>query len=376
MYYELDEKIINLIKSGNLQEALEELQKIESTDERVQRVINLKKAKLASELGKVFLANFYIILAKDASPKDSLYYSILSEEAKIALREKDYEHALACCEEALNDGVNNNGIIYLTKGHVQERIRNYYEAIKNYRMAIQATDSPSIKQASYYSVAMLEFALGGFSLAEIDIKSLIKQETINEKTNKMLIGLYLRQGKYEEAKTHLEQLRISHPEIPVDSSFDIIIAKNLNLPLPKRNQNGYFARQLIKYSKEEAIKHIKEGHAEQSSEDSFFSSNVDIDELFEAVVPQLTEDAVQYEALTDIYMVPYQNIGYDKQNNIINALRIVTLPGTKEIITMYPCATPIINDKNYAATKSSHQRKYATRIARFNARLEKTNQNK
>ena len=36
MYYELDEKIINLIKSGNIQEALDELQKIESTDERIQ----------------------------------------------------------------------------------------------------------------------------------------------------------------------------------------------------------------------------------------------------------------------------------------------------------------------------------------------------
>ena len=376
MYYELDEKIINLIKSGNIQEALDELQKIESTDERIQRVINLKKAKLAAELGKFFLANFYIILAKESSPKDSLYYSILSEEAKIALREKDYEHALACCEEALNDGVNNNGIIYLTKGHISEKNKKYYEAIKNYRMAIQATDSSSIKQASYYSVAMLEFALGGFSLAELDIKSLINQEGINEKTNKMLIGLYLRQAKFEEAKSHLEQLRINHPEITVDPAFDIIIAKNLNLPLPKRNQNGYFVRQLIKYSKEEAIEHIKEGHLEQSSEDSYFSSDIDIDELIEAVDSQLTEDAIQYEALTDIYRVPYPNIGYDNQNNIINNLRVVTLPGTKEIITMYPCDTPIINDKNYASLKSSRQRKYATRIDRFNARLEKTNQNK
>lgn len=70
MYYKMGDKILALIKENKFQEALDELNKVEPIDERMARVLNLKKAELAEDLAQSFLANFYIILAKEGSTKD------------------------------------------------------------------------------------------------------------------------------------------------------------------------------------------------------------------------------------------------------------------------------------------------------------------
>ena len=372
MYYKMDDKILALIKKNKFQEALDELNKVEPADERMYRVLNLKKAELAEDLGQFFLANFYIILAKEGSPKDQLYYQVLSQEAKIAYKEKDYQHVLDCCKESLNAGVNNNGIVHLILGHAKKSIGDYDGAKKEYRKAITTTSSSSVKKASYYSLATLEFFLGKFALAETDIRSHIKEtQGLTDKSNRLLLAIYLRQKRYKEAAAHIEMLHKQYPNMPYDFAYDVIVTKENNGDISSLNVNRYFSRQILAYDKDAAIEHIRERHMTSDTE-SYFSSEINLKDLYEYAQSQLSDSNVQYEFVSDLYQIPYPNVGYDLNGNIISNIRVVTLPGTKDIITMYPSDEPIIKHK--ALPNINQKEPQKTRTQRFNERLAKTNQ--
>ena len=78
---------------------------------------------------------------------------------------------------------------------------------------------------------------------------------------------------------------------------------------------------------------------------------------------------VEYDDLRDVYDIVYPNIGYDLEGNISHRIRVITIPGTSNIITMYPSEIPIVTDKQ--KVYFYEHKKPMTRIERFNARLEK-----
>ena len=127
MKHKLDKNIKKLLCRGKVKEAYTALLEITSDDENENRYLNIKKASLASQCGYFFLADFFLILAKEGLPKNSQYYDILSEEAKIAFKAKDFERVVSCCEESLSANKTKNGVIYLTLGHAQVELEMYDE---------------------------------------------------------------------------------------------------------------------------------------------------------------------------------------------------------------------------------------------------------
>lgn len=370
MYYKIDESILTLIKNGSYQDALDRLNEISVHDIRVTRYLNTRKAKLAADLGKFFLADFYLMLAKENLSKTTTqYYQILNEEAKIALQSKDYERVFSCCNEAIKAKQTNNGVIYLTLGHAYEELGKYLEAYTNYRAAATKTASVGVKQAGLFSLAVLEYHVGNFESSEKYIKTLIDLEgSIGDKTFIVLACCYFRQGRYEELEQLLADVKLSNPDMVYEELY-VIVAKKLGKPLPRSHSSRYSMQQLVNYQSQAAIEHIKCNHQSPLATRSVFASEINIEQLFDDIQVQLTDANVEYDDLRDVYDVAYANAGYDIEGNILHHIRVVTIPGTKDIITMYPSDVPIIKIKNQ--THLLETKKPLTRIERFNERLAK-----
>lgn len=337
MKHRLDKGIRKLLYKGKVKEAYEALIQITSDDENYNRYLNLKKSSLAAQCGYFFLADFFLILAKENLPKNSQYYDILSDEAKIALAAKEYERAIACCEEALSVNNSKDGVVYLTLGHAQVELEMYEEAMKSYKLARKSTKSSDIRRASYFSRASLAFALGDFQTAESAIKSCIaEEEQIRDKSINLLMNIYFKQGKFQEADKFLRAVKFSNPKIKYDEGIDVIIAQKLGRPLDPSKSSKYHITQLRDYSKAKALKHIRKHHQYEEGKVGIFAANINIEELFENVKIHMTDDAIIYEDILDTYEISYPNIGFDTENNPVDLLRIIALPGTKNIITMYP----------------------------------------
>lgn len=90
--------------------------------------------------------------------------------------------------------------------------------------------------------------------------------------------------------------------------------------------------QILDYDEYSAIEHVLEGH-DLDSDGTIFNPNIDIYKLFNDIQNKLTpKNKVNKLIFNDIYIIHYPNIGINNQEY----LRVVTLPNTKNILTMYP----------------------------------------
>lgn len=356
MKHKLDKDIKKLLCRGKIKEAYTALLEITSEDENENRYLNIKKASLASQCGYFFLADFFLILAKEGLPKNSQYYDILSEEAKIAFKAKEFDRVISCCEESLSANKNKNGVIYLTLGHAQVELEMYEEALKSYKMACTTTKDKEIRRAANFSRASLSFALGDFLTAESAIKSCISEEDIiRDKSINLLMNIYFKQGKYQEAEKFLRTVKMCFPKISYDDGIDVILAKKTGRKVERNTSPKYHIVQLLNYDKARALKHIMKHHLYEEGKTGRFAANIDIEELFETVKVHMTEDNIIYEDILDTYEITYPSIGFDTENNPVDILRIVTIPDTKNIITMYPSGKKAIKPRKRSKVKTKHK---------------------
>ena len=368
MYYRIDKEIQDLIKNGHLEEALNRLSEIQINDERIMRFLNMKKAHLALNLKKYFLADFYLLLAKEGLDKTNpQYYQILCEEAKLALETQDYDRTFSCCKEAIKTEHANDGIAYLVMGHAYEEQGDYKKSYQNYQMALNKTKSDSVKRASLFSLTTLEYFVGHFDKATGYAEEYAKISGLNNKIINVLACCYFRQGRYKELSELLKEAKDVH--LSYDIELDIFLAKALKEPLPNIKSRSYSTRQVQQYQKSAAKTHIKKNHHSERDKKTEFSSDIDIETLLKDIQIQLTDENKGYTDLRDVYDVAYPNAGYDEDGNILNRIRVVTIAGTKNIIAMYPVSFSILKENK--ALHLQDTGKKLTRIERFNARLAK-----
>ena len=353
MKHKLDKNIKKLLCKGKVKEAYTALLEITSDDENENRYLNIKKASLASQCGYFFLADFFLILAKEGLPKNSQYYDILSEEAKIAFKAKEFERVIACCEESLSASKNKNGIIYLTLGHAQSELEMYEEALKSYKLACTTTKDKEVRRAANFSRASLSFALGDFLTAESAIKACISEEDIiRDKSINLLMNIYFKQKKYQEAAKFLRTIKMCFPKVHYDEGIDVILAQKTGNRVEKNSSSKYHIVQLLNYDKGRALKHIRKHHEYIEGKTGRFAANINLEELFENIKIQMTEENIIYEDILDTYEISCPNIGFDTENNPVDNLRIVAVPDTKNIITMYPSGKKAIKPQKRVRPKT------------------------
>ena len=161
--------------------------------------------------------------------------------------------------------------------------------------------------------------------------------------------------------------------------INLMVDKKTGMQLPERNNRIYRERQIVEYSRQDAIAHIRKHHQSSSQENGNFTFTINISELYDEIQSQLTEDnQVVSTDMLDKYLIDYPNVGYTNEGKIVDKIGVVALPGTKNIITMYPDYDSYGIRKSDMKKSSQHQktRQENSRITRFNERFSKFNQTK
>ena len=87
----------------------------------------------------------------------------------------------------------------------------------------------------------------------------------------------------------------------------------------------------------------------------------------------MTEETKVNENPMDIYEIDYKEVGYDQNGNMVNRIKVIALPGTLNILTMYPSdqgQTVCQKDINEKLKQEQVKPKVHSRIERFNNRFQ------
>lgn len=366
---------------GKFNEALEFSKKIKTSSEAEKRTINLEMAIISSTLGYHPAAMYYFQEAKQKAPQDAIYHKTLLEEAKVLYSIGDLQGTINNCEELSNAGETIYGYVHYLLGRAKQELGEYTSALVNYRIAKSNAEPGQTLSMIQLSLGSLGLAMGDGKLAEENLvacKEFYKKNNYQYNMNLIvrLFSTYLMQGKYQEAKDLIAEARKGKRQPDEINQLDLatfIVAKKMNEPLPDI-PISYREKQIVSYSKQEAINHIKARHQGELPGTSNFSKDIDIEKLYQDVKIQLCPENRDLSDILERHYIDYPNVGYNQNGEIVNKIYVVVIPGTTDIITMYPdsgnkfiCQGEITRELDKNKSKSSD------RISKFNARFAKAN---
>ena len=217
------------------------------------------------------------------------------------------------------------------KGMVE--LGRLYETLKDYDQARQIFESllkTNKKYTAIIELGKLEYSSGNTYKAKEYLLSLL-DSPVEKYSYRLLTIMEIKQSNYIEAfmliKEAIEKGYDINPDIL------IFISKKLNVLLNIDYQSykySYTMGQEVEYDDFLAMDHITERHIKQNRD---FKDDIDVFQLFNDLKNDLNKEyKISKLNFNDIYVIPYKGIGsYGR-----NYLKVITLPNSNEIITMYP----------------------------------------
>ena len=364
------EKVKCLYLQDRLTEARELLDTINhnTQDDFFNRSVILEYARLEKIEGTYESAIKYVEKAKQG-PKDFVYIQALYEETKLNIKYGDYKKALELCQELMTMNHPYGDEVFLIRGIIYQGLKQIEKATSDYQIAISSEDLNTKGTASFH-LGNIMFAKGEFVKAEtllVDSLEVYGEYFVSGYFK--LVSLYIKQERYDEAEILINELVEQFPEITEDISY--VLAKRV-----LDNKRGrattdlpysYVERQIISYDKEFAITHINSRHKDGYDGKTLFTTDKSTRELYDYIQTQMTEDNMIYEDIMDTYSIEYPNIGTTYEGQSLNHIRVVAIPGTKDIITMYPCEDYFLpRKKDY---KQEEKPRQMSRVDKFNQRF-------
>lgn len=291
-------------KINRLDDAQLYLSKVNLLNSKLYFEANLRLIKILLMIGKLDEA---IILSNDIikkSTSNSYINTFNTFKAYAYLRKNDYKKAeeiFKGLEATPEEKLLFFGEIELLKG-------NFEQAEENFSHFDIEKEDINEKYDEFYRLALIKFRLGKYEEAERIINKF--EELVNKE--------YLSNIMYEvkRLKTYIQNAQ----------GIDVC-DENL----------GYSEKQIIHYDAESAIEHIMDHHFDNPRL-SKFNDNIDIKQLFVDIKNMLNKNNVVYDSIFDNYIIKYPNVGYDLKGGNIHEMRVLVLPNTMDIITMYPYA--------------------------------------
>lgn len=199
----------------------------------------------------------------------------------------------------------------------------------------------SIKCDDYYTkmeISRLEAESGNIDKAKMILNDLVKNDGDSLSCARTFLSIVLfNNHEFDD----LIKLISDNKNIKTTLSILLYLGINFNVFFNidyKNTSYGYTALQLLDYDEYVAIDHIMDRHVDGENT-SLFNPDVDVHKLFNDIKSSLTLDnRINKSIFNDIYSIYYPNIGIDGRNY----LRVVTLPNSLDILTMYP----IINKRD------------------------------
>ena len=324
--------LIGQLNTKNRKYAMLELGKLEAQLE------NIKEAK-----------NYYEMILK-IDPKDDY---AMQELGRMEYVLGNYKEAKAYFEKILE--LVNDPITTFQLAKTEYKLGNVSKARVYYKALSKTILDDAIRPCALLELARLEACEGNLDEARKIFKGLVEKDE-DEYAAGLLALMEFKAGNY------LEALKIVNSEIkknkPVEPKLLLDLSKKLNIFFDYDYDSislTYRNKQILDYDEESAINHIIERHF-NGQDKSNFNKELDPYQLFmEAKTMLAPENKVKYLAYNDVYLIPYSNIGeYGEEY-----LQVVTLPNTRDIITMYPLITDIsAEDEDTIETKKKLSKKF------------------
>lgn len=122
------------------------------------------------------------------------------------------------------------------------------------------------------------------------------------------------------------------------SISEMIMKKQLGMDIraKKGDKCAYIRSQIFSYSTSSALDHIKSHLDETQDSSSSFNKDINLEYLFEVVRKNIKNSKkVNKEEILEIHYFGISNVGY-YNDDICNFIKVVVIPNTDNIISMYP----------------------------------------
>lgn len=265
----------------------------------------------------------------------------LTQLAIIAYGEQDIEEFKKLSSKILEIKDGNDTEIKILLNKIYQACSQVDEARSLLKANLNNRNKDSIS-LTYLNLGILETFQHDIVLAKkyfnesLKVSDKAKKESLAE-----LLFIDIKEENYDDAYMKINELINLASSEEDKENFQLL---KLQLDLMTKNEEGYKdyiltyrMEQLLNYSKERAIEHIKEHKREKSDKASHgvFSEDIVVEELYDWAQSYLTEENYIRTCELDIYVLDYPNVGTFCGRKE-NYLKVITNPNTKDIITMYP----------------------------------------
>ena len=325
-------------------------------------------------------------------------------KANVYLKIKDYDKAIELFNKAMEKSgeesrkryeiMNTLATIYLVKGEKRKAIEECEFIIKNCRNKKVLSETNYTLGLIYLYIhdednaykyfsqcndnernigyAKIAYYKGNFEEALKILSNIPETDAYIYRDIHILIAqIMFRLKKYEDFKKEYYNVsdatafisnRAANKDIYNIEYIRVFIEKHENIKLYGKHPHvsEYTYLQLTSYDPALAIKHIKEGHTDESLNDVCFNSDIDMEALYEFVRNNLDESTKKYESMKDVYLVDLKSLGCPYSDDLIE---VICICDTFDIMTMYP----VNYREHYENLKEAKVRKKSA-IDKFNKR--------
>ena len=322
------------LKQDRNKNAYNEISKITtvSDNEIFEKKVNLQRARVEFSFGEYKAANEYLDKVL-VGTKNTTYWLAKLEQAKIEIQTGNYNHAINICDDMINRKQFVKNEAYFIKAQALEGLKEYDLARENYSKLFEVNTEMQTQRANLY-LGLLEVKKKDYDKAKEYFKKITTGKVYKRAGMINMINVLIRTEKYQEAEYYLNKMSEDNQEY---KKFRILLDKYQNKPISIREYNSYTEEQYAEYNLNKAIEHIKNNHFEDCIHRSRFNDNIDIYELIAYIKEQISKQTPAIEDLSDIYYIKYEGAGINIDGSKVDNIRVIAIPGTTDIITMYPC---------------------------------------
>ena len=290
-----------------------------------QKKENFKKAKMFYET----------IIKSDNNYKPRAIFELGRINARLGNNKKAkefFEEVIKHDEKRINNAFFELVELYMQEGDTENALE--------YLKRMLYSDNPKSRKYAKIKYAHLFINTCEYKMAENILVNLLKTE-LCDSAIQQLIYLYLKVNKVEEA---LELFRI----LPNVSKYYYDLEAYIYYKLGKSKEislDNYYRKQLIDYDEQLTLEHIN-AHLYESEEKrvhTLFNSNTNIEKLLQEVKEKIKGENPLNGSSVEKYIVQCDEDVAIIDGEKVNFVEVLTIPDTKNILTMYPLR--IINTK-------------------------------
>ena len=361
------EIVKNLLLLNNEEEAEEMLKTVHPTSRAQERKISIRKGSIARSKGQIEEAIAYFESSRDEQAKDKEHFQATLELARLYRATEQIDLEIDCLEELFKEEKYFDGEVPVLLAGAKFKKQDYSGAKQALKAGIDANDF-DYRNSAVHQYSAMQYLEGDVTGAEVTLLNAIKRNQSPDELNYLtLIRILYDQGRYEEARKYLQEICSLKKDIEDSYSFariEMLLDKKEGKKPKCKSGYHYLEHQIIDFNEQSAISHIEKYYLSGDAKYPNFPAGTDIEQIYHDIQIYLDEDHKLMPNLLDEYEIPYPNAGY-RDDVILNAIRVKTLPGTKQIVTMHP------SEESLIPTKGTLKQEKAKQMSKTNSQASK-----